>query len=685
MIAYRDRLSPWDGLFLTVPLAVYGFTCAPGIGFGDTAILVDNIQRLLLNSQVNTHPLTTLLGHLFSKLPLENLAYKANLLSVWCGSLAVLFLYMAVLAALGNRFVALVAGSCFLFSHSMWWHSTIIENYAVGSALVGGTLTAFVGFWRTGKPAWLAAIFFLAGLGLFNHVQLGFLSAGAALTLLLVLRNAPRKGRLFAGCSLASLSGLFPWLILVGLDWRRSGNLALTLRNAFFGPFGDVFFSAGWWSGLRETAMVYLFQFPNFFLPFPLLGIPVAARVMKKSPAFWGILLFFGLNTVTFAFYETWDRFAFLLPSFMILCFFGAFAVNAFLGYLKTHAGPAIRYGLTGACLVTLVWTPRFYDHVWRKGRETGSYWNRNYHNQYSRNLYDQARFIIIPDKRDYRELDIFAGLLFDKLPPNAVYVDDDSRTYYTIADYFQKYYRKRPDVKVLLINSWGIAGWGYSSGHLADFMRAAYLADQPFFMASLMRPYGDVLGNLPPDSGIRFERFPLSDSRWIYRMKTRSEHAAGGAADPTRIRGEKGYVDFHLVRVVHQQQARVIQQIMAAFPGDWREDDQLFVDFTAPEGDIQLAIPSDRAGWARLRLFYTRAGDFGAVTMALNGRRLTTLDLHGPRVMRASMDVPETVRLAKGTNILRFSYAPGKSVSKGNKAGLDGLEYGLLKTENQE
>ncbi len=674
-----------DGLFVILPLSVYGYTCAPGVGFGDTAILIDNIQRLLLNSQVNTHPMTILLGYLFSKLPMESLAYKANLLSVCCGALSVFFLYIAVLAALGNRFIAVVTGLCFLFSYSMWWHGTIIENYAVGSAFVGLALIAFVRLWRTGKSYWLMAVFFWAGLGLFNHVQLGFLSAGAALALLLTLRTAPRKGRLLLTCIFSSLVGLLPWLVLVGLDWRRSGDFLLTLKNAFFGPFGNIFFSAGVWAGLWETAVVYFFQFPNFFLPFPLIGIVIAARTMKWSPSFWGIFLFFALNTLVFTFYETWDRFAFLLPSFMVLCFFGAFALQLFWEYLKTRRSPALRYSLLLLGLLSLVWTTQFFDYIWQMGRDTGSIWHRNYHNNYSKNLYDHARFIIVPNKRNYRELDTFAELLFAKLPQNAVYVDDDSRSYYTIADYFQKYYGKRPDLKVLLINSWGIAGWGYSAGNLTNFMRAAYHSGKPFFLASLMQPYSDVLRQLSPDLGIHFERFPLSENRWIYRMVTRTEQKRGKSPDPTCIRGDAGYVDFHLLRVTHKYHASVTQQIMAAFPGDWKGDDQLFVDFTAPEGEITLAIPSDREGWAMLRLFYTRAADFGAVTIDINNGNLSTLDLYGPKVSRTVIDFPQRIWLVKGTNTVRFSSVAGKSLFKGTRAGFDGMEYGFISKVEDE
>ncbi len=673
-----DHLSIQDSLFLLIPLTVYGYTCAPGIGFGDTAILVDNIQRLLLNSQVNTHPMTVLLGHLFVKLPFDNIAYKANLLSAFCGSLSVFLVYIAVLLAIGNRFIAGVTGICLLLSYSMWWHSTIIENYTVSAVITSCALIAFVQLWRTGRQGWLVILFFWAGLGLFNHVQMGFLSAGTALTFFLTLPSVQRKGRIFLQCAGALLLGLLPWLLLLFIDWRRSGQLGLTLKNAFFGPFGNIFFSSGILGGLRETAVVYLFQFPNFFLPFPLAGIFLAGRRMQWGPAYLGLLAFFTLNTFVFAFYETWDRFAFLLQSFVLLGFFGAFGLQTAWEYLKVRQRPLFRNSLLLLGLSSLLATPGFYEYIWRSGRNPQSRWHHNYHNNYSANLYDQARFIIVPDKHDYRELDIYAGLLFAKLPQNAVYLDDDSRTYYTIADYFQKYYRQRTDLQVLLINSWGIDGWGYSTKALIDFIRTAHRTDKPFFLPSLGRPYSDFLNHLPPDSGIRFERFYLSDSRWIYKMvplNKKTQQAAG--PDSTGIQADQGYVDFHLIQLTHQRNARGVQQYMSGFQGNWQGEDQLFINFTEPDGEISLAVPSDREGWADLKLYYTTAADFGIVALSLNGAEVQpAFDLYAPEVKRTMIALPNKVWLQRGANIFRFSLAGRNPRSSEAKAGFDGFEY---------
>src|SRR5690606_1991130 len=109
-------------------VAFYGLTVCRWIGLGDTALLLDEIVELKINSHVNNHSLAILFGHLFSRLPFGELALRVNLMSVLFGSIVVVLAYMVAFRTLQRLVPALVATGAIAVMHSMWWHSTIVEN-----------------------------------------------------------------------------------------------------------------------------------------------------------------------------------------------------------------------------------------------------------------------------------------------------------------------------------------------------------------------------------------------------------------------------------------------------------------------------------------------------------------------------------------------------------------------------
>lgn len=674
---YMDKpIKIQDLLFPLAPLSVYLYTCAPGIGFGDTAILIDNILQLRLNSQVNTHPLTVMLGYLFSKLPFGNPAFKANLLSVFAGTLSVYLLYLAVKIAIQNRWIASLTALAFMVSHSMWWHSTIIENYALNSALTGILLLVLMQYHRSRRRLWILCLFFLTGFGLFNHVQMAFSGAAAGAVFLGALPRQRHKLQFFLYCSLALVAGLLPWAMLLVRDMLQSGAPVATLKNAFFGPFGHVFFSAGLRGGLETFALLYLFQFPNLFILLPPIGIYFAAVRLHGSSVFWALCAFTGLTIGIFAFYETWDRFAFLLPAFMILFFFSAFSLNRLWRVIQVK-GPLTRYGIPGLLLLSVAATPIFYSYVHKNGDHPDSIWYRQYNNNYSRNLYDHAGFIIQPDKGRYREVERFAELLFEKLPPGAIYLDDDSRTYYPLADYYQKYLNRRKDLKILLINSWGIRGWGATARHLRDELEKAYNSGIPFFMASLAHPYSDVAHFARENGNFEFKRYYLSEKQWIYKLET----VAAKVDRPfPGLSGKSGYIDFQPDMVHRQSDAVVQRQLMTSFIGEWRHSDQLFVYYQKPDGFITITVDADRDGWVYLTLFITKAPDFSQIAVRVNTDAQTAvLDLYHPLVTRLKHPLNKKFLINKGLNTLKISINNTSARPHARRAGLDGLGYEFI------
>src|SRR4051812_40325752 len=95
--------------FVLVPPLFYGYTMLPTLGYGDTAIIVDNAQRAIVDSHVNTHAALVLATMALSHLPFGDLAWRANLVSVVFGALTVISFYRVLFEELKSRLPAALA------------------------------------------------------------------------------------------------------------------------------------------------------------------------------------------------------------------------------------------------------------------------------------------------------------------------------------------------------------------------------------------------------------------------------------------------------------------------------------------------------------------------------------------------------------------------------------------------
>lgn len=518
-----------QGLVVLLLAAFYGATVSRVIGSGDTALLVDGIADLTISTHVNNHNITVLTGWLLSKLLPVSLAFVANLASTVLGVAAMALFWRALAEAFESRWTAWVTTSAMAVSHSMWWHSTTAEVYAANALLVAAALWCLQRYQRLGDRRSVLALFFVSGLAFFNHVQLGII--GVAATWLMGVRfflETPREQRTpaaglrwFLTCSAVFFAGFLPYLLTFANDARKIGSAARALKAATGGDFQQLMFKGTVWRGLSETGYLAWMQFPTPFLLAIVAGVVFAWRRWGWRRSLPGIAGMFAVNTHFFMHFDTWDRFAFLLPSFLCLAFVGAFAVDEVVQRVTAPAGSkAVGLALWASCVLVPPW---FYASLARWGREPGSVWSGRYSNRYSWHLYDHASYITNPDKHDYREFDDFGRNLFEKLPENAVFFDDDSRAYYQLK-YFQRFEKLRPDVDVRMVNSWGFSNWGDTPDGFGQWLERAYLRDQPLFVATLGVPFDSFIAPARRRRPFQFVPFELREGRWVYRLVTARE-----------------------------------------------------------------------------------------------------------------------------------------------------------------
>ena len=649
-------------IFLTA-LLFYIYCLCPTIGFGDTAILIDNIQRSVINTEVNTHPFTVILGKIFLSIPFENLAYRANLLSAFTGALALSIFFRAVQEYHGNVLTSVLSTLVLAVSYSFFWHSTIVENYNISSIITALSILYYVRIAKTNEEKWFYPLFALFGLGIFNHVQMGFLGMGIGIQFLLQIGKVKNKLNFFVKCGIGFVLGLIPWTYLLIKEILSSHNASLVIKNAFMGSFGNIFFSQTLKVAIQEFLVIYWFQFPNLFLIFPIVGLVLLLKNKTTTLQFSGTLIHFLTNTIFFAFYGTWDKFAFLLQSFILVVFYGSF----FLQILQSKS--RIIALITNILLFSsTLYGMGFYETVHKSGQDPYGTWYGRYNNEYSANLYDQAEYVIVLNKRNYREVEKYCELIFEKLPQGATMLEDDSRTYYPLADYFQKYYDKRKDIHFLLMNSWGIAGWGLSSEQVASEIKKSVEKGEAFFIPTLSTPYGSIIETISRDGTMYFDKFPLSSTQWIYQVKSRNELSQ-------KSQSKEGFWDLQMKHVSSSSKNVFLsRQFMNSFQGNWDGEDQIFL--SGENGSYaEWKLAHTKTETAKIQIHLTSAPDFGTLNIYWNQKKiLANIDSYALSVGRFTSPVV-AVDLRSGDNLLRVELSGKNPESSGFKFGVDSVE----------
>lgn len=165
-------IEPWHAGVAVglLSFAVYLRTMCRTIYVGDSGELAAAVHVMGIPHPPG-YPLYVLLGKLFSVLvPVGKPAFRLNLFSAFCTSIASGFLTMTLQLMGLNAWVAVAGGLCFGLGASVWSQAGIPRVYALGG-LISSLSTYFFMKWyiASDQMAWLYASAFVVGLGLANH------------------------------------------------------------------------------------------------------------------------------------------------------------------------------------------------------------------------------------------------------------------------------------------------------------------------------------------------------------------------------------------------------------------------------------------------------------------------------------------------------------------------------------
>jgi len=340
-------------------LTLYVRTLAPSV----VALFDDSLEFQLVAYQLaiahpTGYPLYTLLGWLFTRLPLGDVAYRVNLMSAFFGALTITLVYLVGLALTPDAessppWIGVAGASigalALAVSPVFWSQATVAEVYTLNAAFVAGILWLLVRRERRGtdRPllaaeARLTSLAFLFGLSLTHHRTMLLLLPAIGLYLWRQRAEAqpvtPRlRGWAWAKPALAFAAPLLLYLYLplrghVGsLDESYTNTLTGFWRHVTAGGYGVFIFDNPF--GTERGAGFYLSLFLNQFGPLGLIAGLLGLGVLRRGHAR-------SLTGVAFAtygafnlFYRVADIEVFFIPLFLIW----AIWVGVGVGWLLTR------------------------------------------------------------------------------------------------------------------------------------------------------------------------------------------------------------------------------------------------------------------------------------------------------------------------------------------------------------
>jgi hypothetical protein len=454
--------------FFVIPCLFYYYTACRTPGWGDATMIASNTVRLALGSWVNTHNLFHFLGFLWLKLfPSDNIHFHLVLLSALFGALTVHFMFLTGRELSSHPVAAVIGAAALMASHSLWWHSTMLEVYTLNTALLSLMLYCVVRYEKTSKVVYLCLAAFFFGLGCSNHVLMGlFVFAFFLVVLLLIIHRKTLTVMhllLLLGCFLL---GFQLYLFVFVKDFLRSlprhvmaGNQSIleigwnTFREVLHRATGGDFkrymfardlpmerilfyrFSYGFW-------IVYNFASPAILLGFWGFYLFWKKRAFRLSCCFF--FVGFLAQAVWSANYFIWDMYAFSLPVYVLFSLPVTLAVDR----LIERQGVVRR--LTLALSFTVLLPVLLYGqvpHWYRQGGFFRWYLDGYPETQWVRHTWEPVEYFSNPYKRTYDKVERYVKKLHSVLPQQAHLLDSDCRADYPLRYYYRDIQRVRTDI----------------------------------------------------------------------------------------------------------------------------------------------------------------------------------------------------------------------------------------------
>jgi hypothetical protein len=363
------------GVFLLV-FALYLRTLSPTVLYLQDPKLLDAVMvqmqvAVLGITHPTGYPTYLMLTHLFTYLPIGDVAYRVNLGSAFYAALAVVAVYLTGLL-LSKRIVAAAAGAlAFGLGAALWSQAVIAEVYTLNALLVAATIGVLLLWRERRRDRYLLLSAFLMGLCLTNHLTSGLLLPAGVLLVALVDRGKLKDIRLLLKGAGLFLLGLTPYLYLpirAAMDPPMDANNPTNLERFWYvvsgGNLTGSFFSFG--PAELPRRMVFYGEHLLQNVPFLVVMVALTGAIVvllrdRAAGLFLGFLffgwLFYSIEN------DIPDIDLYFIPTYLVLSLWAAAGFGALLDEAESLTGglsKAARWGVIGALSAVMLLLPLF-------------------------------------------------------------------------------------------------------------------------------------------------------------------------------------------------------------------------------------------------------------------------------------------------------------------------------------
>ena len=497
--------------FWLVPLSFYVLTASRTPGWVDAPLIAKVVHRLELSVWVNNHNLFTLVGHGWLLLTPRSVDphYALNLLCAVLGAMTVYVVFRIGLRLTHNPFASMLGSVVLMVSHSLWWHSTMLEVYTLSTLLLATIVLFVVRYEQSGRFPDLCIAAFAYGLACSNHPQMGLLGVGF-LGLLVWAAARGRRFRLKALSLLALffLAGFQVYLWAFALEliervqWATEvETLGVILQTMFDrasgGGFKRYMFPPGlsaedrlfWWAFYLG---LFVYSLPPPWILLAPVGLMAWWRKKADRASFTFFLSAMLLQIAWSANYLVWDMYAFALPAYVMT----GILIVVGIDWLCRRGDPhrALVYGLAPTVLLV----PLLYAKtpLWLARSERAQTALRMLP-QYTQAtaFWNPLDYFFDPNKRSYDRVERYATEILGRLEPDACFWGNEATMLYPLWFYYQDVLSKRGDVSYHQV--FGILGSESKFAYQADVLKSQLDAGCPVYVSSLGYPERNVLNHV--------------------------------------------------------------------------------------------------------------------------------------------------------------------------------------------
>ncbi len=162
----------WAAAVALVVTALYLATLRPDVGGTEDSPKFQFLGQVLGTAHTPGYPFYTIATYLFTRVPIDTLAYRVNLFSAVCGVFSCVLIFLIARRLSVSRSLAAVAALAAATGFPVWSNSITAEVYTLAALMSAWTIYLLIAWIQTGVlwRLFAACIVFAAGLG--NHLTI---------------------------------------------------------------------------------------------------------------------------------------------------------------------------------------------------------------------------------------------------------------------------------------------------------------------------------------------------------------------------------------------------------------------------------------------------------------------------------------------------------------------------------